>query len=98
MTRVREEAGKHGPRHGALTGLSATGGVITSAGAVLASQSAATRAAQRATADSLRARLSTARAEITRLQAENATLRDQAARHLGEERAASHHTYPASPR
>jgi putative drug exporter of the RND superfamily len=36
MTRVREEAGKHGPRHGALTGLSATGGVITSAGAVLA--------------------------------------------------------------
>ncbi|HEY2442300.1 MAG TPA: MMPL family transporter [Streptosporangiaceae bacterium] len=36
MTRVREEAGKHGPRRGALTGLAATGGVITSAGAVLA--------------------------------------------------------------
>jgi putative drug exporter of the RND superfamily len=36
MTRVREEVGKHGPRRGALTGLSATGGVITSAGAVLA--------------------------------------------------------------
>jgi len=36
MTRVREEAGKNGARHGALTGLSATGGVITSAGAVLA--------------------------------------------------------------
>jgi putative drug exporter of the RND superfamily len=41
MTRVREEAGKHGPRHGALTGLSATGGVITSAGAVLAGTFAA---------------------------------------------------------
>ena len=36
MTRVREEAGKHGPRRGALTGLAATGGVITSAGLVLA--------------------------------------------------------------
>jgi putative drug exporter of the RND superfamily len=36
MTRVREEAQRHGPRTGALTGLSATGGVITSAGAVLA--------------------------------------------------------------
>src|SRR5258708_6989161 len=31
MTRVREEAGKHGPRRGALTGLAATGGAITSA-------------------------------------------------------------------
>ncbi len=41
MTRVREEAGKHGPRQGALTGLSATGGVITSAGAVLAGTFAA---------------------------------------------------------
>jgi putative drug exporter of the RND superfamily len=41
MTRVREEAGKNGPRHGALTGLSATGGVITSAGAVLAGTFAA---------------------------------------------------------
>jgi RND superfamily putative drug exporter len=36
MTRVREEAKRHGARTGALTGLSATGGVITSAGAVLA--------------------------------------------------------------
>ena len=36
MTRVREEAQRHGPRRGALTGLAATGGVITSAGAVLA--------------------------------------------------------------
>jgi RND superfamily putative drug exporter len=41
MTRVREEAGKHGPRHGALIGLAATGGVITSAGAVLAGTFAA---------------------------------------------------------
>jgi RND superfamily putative drug exporter len=36
MTRVREEAKRHGARTGALTGLAATGGVITSAGAVLA--------------------------------------------------------------
>jgi RND superfamily putative drug exporter len=36
MTRVREEALAHGARRGALTGLSATGGVITSAGFVLA--------------------------------------------------------------
>jgi RND superfamily putative drug exporter len=36
MTRVREEAKRDGPRTGALTGLAATGGVITSAGAVLA--------------------------------------------------------------
>jgi RND superfamily putative drug exporter len=36
MTRVREEAHQHGPKTGALTGLAATGGVITSAGAVLA--------------------------------------------------------------
>src|SRR6266700_2531905 len=41
MTRVREEAGKRGPRRGALTGLAATGGVITSAGAVLAGTFAA---------------------------------------------------------
>jgi len=41
MTRVREEAAKHGPRRGALTGLSATGGVITSAGFVLAGTFAA---------------------------------------------------------
>ena len=41
MTRVREEAGKHGPRRGALIGLAATGGVITSAGAVLAGTFAA---------------------------------------------------------
>jgi MMPL family len=31
MTRVREETHQHGPRRGALTGLSATGGAITSA-------------------------------------------------------------------
>ena len=36
MTRVREEAMRHGSRAGALVGLSATGGVITSAGLVLA--------------------------------------------------------------
>ena len=36
MTRVREETKRHGPRQGALIGLSVTGGVITSAGAVLA--------------------------------------------------------------
>ncbi len=36
MTRVREEAQRHGARRGALTGLSVTGGVITSAGGVLA--------------------------------------------------------------
>jgi RND superfamily putative drug exporter len=36
MTRVREEAKRHDPRSGALIGLAATGGVITSAGAVLA--------------------------------------------------------------
>ena len=41
MTRVREEARKHGPRRGALTGLAATGGVITSAGCVLAGTFAA---------------------------------------------------------
>jgi RND superfamily putative drug exporter len=36
MTRVREETHTHGTRSGALTGLAATGGVITSAGLVLA--------------------------------------------------------------
>ena len=36
MTRVREEALDHGTRRGALIGLQATGGVITSAGLVLA--------------------------------------------------------------
>jgi putative drug exporter of the RND superfamily len=36
MTRVREEAHKRDARHGAITGLAATGGVITSAGFVLA--------------------------------------------------------------
>jgi len=36
MTRVREEAARLGARCGAVTGLAATGGVITSAGAVLA--------------------------------------------------------------
>jgi putative drug exporter of the RND superfamily len=36
MTRVREEAARHGTRRAALVGLAATGGVITSAGLVLA--------------------------------------------------------------
>jgi putative drug exporter of the RND superfamily len=36
MTRVREEAHKRDTRHGAIVGLAATGGVITSAGFVLA--------------------------------------------------------------
>ena len=36
MTRVREETPEHGTRRAALIGLSATGGVITSAGMVLA--------------------------------------------------------------
>jgi RND superfamily putative drug exporter len=36
MTRIREEARQQGTRQGALAGLSATGGVITSAGLVLA--------------------------------------------------------------
>jgi putative drug exporter of the RND superfamily len=36
MTRVREEALKDGTRRGTLTGLSVTGGVITSAGVILA--------------------------------------------------------------
>jgi putative drug exporter of the RND superfamily len=36
MTRVREEAQRHGTRRGAVIGLAATGAVITSAGAVLA--------------------------------------------------------------
>jgi RND superfamily putative drug exporter len=41
MTRVREEAQKYGMRRGALIGLGATGGVITSAGLVLAGTFAA---------------------------------------------------------
>ncbi|MEO6605772.1 MAG: MMPL family transporter, partial [Aeromicrobium sp.] len=41
MTRVREEALKFGTRRGALIGLAATGGVITSAGFVLAGTFAA---------------------------------------------------------
>ncbi|WP_250004139.1 MMPL family transporter [Actinoplanes sp. M2I2] len=41
MTRVREEALQHGTRRGALIGLAATGGVITSAGIVLAGTFAA---------------------------------------------------------
>jgi RND superfamily putative drug exporter len=36
MTRVHEESRRHGTRRGALIGLAATGGVITSAGLVLA--------------------------------------------------------------
>ena len=62
------------------------------------SRSAATRAAaQRATAESLRTRLHTARGEITRLRAENTMLREQAARQLGEQRAAIHPPHPANP-
>jgi putative drug exporter of the RND superfamily len=41
MTRVREEASQHGTRQGAIVGLAATGGVITSAGLVLAGTFAA---------------------------------------------------------
>jgi putative drug exporter of the RND superfamily len=41
MTRVREETARHGTRRGALIGLAATGGVITSAGLVLAGTFAA---------------------------------------------------------
>jgi len=41
MTRVHEETKRHGPRRGALIGLAATGGVITSAGIVLAGTFAA---------------------------------------------------------
>ncbi|MYZ19061.1 MMPL family transporter, partial [Streptomyces sp. SID337] len=36
MSRVREESARHGTRQGVLRGLTATGGVITSAGVVLA--------------------------------------------------------------
>jgi hypothetical protein len=55
---------------------------------------ASTKAAQRATAESLRARLGAAHEEITRLRTENATLREQAARHLGQQRAGQHSTRP----
>jgi len=55
---------------------------------------ASTRAAQRATAESLRARLDAAHEEITRLRAENAALREQAARHLGQQRADQRSTRP----
>ncbi|GIE87140.1 MMPL family transporter [Actinoplanes regularis] len=41
MTRVREEAREHGTHRGAVIGLAATGGVITSAGIVLAGTFAA---------------------------------------------------------
>src|SRR6266508_4397111 len=41
MTRVREESRRYGTRRGALLGLAATGGVITSAGVVLAGTFAA---------------------------------------------------------
>lgn len=51
-----------------------------------ATEAAAVPLAQRATDESLRQRLDTARAEIERLRAENATLRDQVARTLGEQR------------
>jgi RND superfamily putative drug exporter len=41
MTRIREESQQHGTRRGAVVGLAATGGVITSAGLVLAGTFAA---------------------------------------------------------
>jgi len=41
MTRVREEALRHGTRQGVIRGLTITGGVITSAGLVLAATFAA---------------------------------------------------------
>ncbi len=41
MSRVREESVRHGTREGVLRGLTATGGVITSAGVVLAATFAA---------------------------------------------------------
>ncbi|WP_369216137.1 MMPL family transporter [Streptomyces flavofungini] len=41
MSRVREESARHGTRDGVLRGLTATGGVITSAGVVLAATFAA---------------------------------------------------------
>lgn len=41
MSRVREESSRHGTREGVLRGLTATGGVITSAGVVLAATFAA---------------------------------------------------------
>ena len=47
------------------------------------------RPAQRATADSLRQQLHTYREEIARLQADNRALKDQLARQLGANRAAS---------
>jgi uncharacterized protein DUF6262 len=55
---------------------------------------ASTKAAQRATAESLRARLDAAHEEINRLRAENATLREQAARHLGQQRAGQRSSRP----
>jgi hypothetical protein len=61
------------------------------------SRAATTRTAQRATNESLRARLDTARAEIARLRTENTTLREQAARHLGEQRAAIGTSIPPAP-
>jgi hypothetical protein len=55
---------------------------------------ASTPAGQRASADSLRARLDAARQEISRLRAENTALREQAARHLGQQRAQDHQPRP----
>jgi hypothetical protein len=46
-----------------------------------------TPGAQRATTESLRQRLDAARDEITHLRTDNATLRDQLARSLGQQRA-----------
>jgi hypothetical protein len=53
-------------------------------------------AAQRATAESLKARLDAAREEITRLRTENTTLRHQLARQLGQNRAGTQASQPAS--
>jgi hypothetical protein len=89
----QQQPAYHGPRSTATPGIRDLISRIRSS----PSRSAATRAAQRATAESLRTRLDTARAEITRLRAENTMLREQAARHLGEQRAAIHPAHPASP-
>ena len=59
-------------------------------------RTASTPAANRATAESLRARLDAAREEITRLRAENAALREQAARHHGQQRASQHSAQPGT--
>lgn len=59
--------------------------------------STVTPSAQRAGSDSLRQRLDTTRAEVTRLRAENVALRDQLARHLGQQRARPDGHQPINP-